>query len=362
MLDHAYAVILAGGRGERFWPMSVSTKPKQLHAMFGERTLLGMAVDRLAGLIPPERIFVVTNDDIIEATKEAAPELPVKNIIGEPFGRDTAAAVALANALVKARDPEGVFCILTADHIMDDLDLYKQTLKEGLEIAQKDEAIVTIGIKPDTPATGYGYIESGDAITDHSGQINFFKAKRFVEKPDLETAQSYLAAGNFCWNSGMFIWSTKTLDKAFAQHTPALADMMAAVGPTVDTSDFAATLLSEYEKLEKISIDYAIMENADNIIMAEGIFAWDDAGDWPAVGRHFPLDDANNVKVGDVQTLNASNNIVMSNGRLTAIMGVDDLVIVQTDDVTLICPKDQAQNIKQMVTHLREQGSYDQVL
>ena len=362
MIDHAYAVILAGGRGERFWPMSISAKPKQLHAMFGERTLLGMAVDRLEGLIPPSRIFVITNDDIIEATKEAAPELPIENIIGEPFGRDTAAAVALANALVKARDSEGVFCILTADHIMADLELYRQTLKEGFEIAHEGEAIVTIGIKPDTPATGYGYIESGDAIAEHSGEIKFFKAERFVEKPDLETAQSYLEAGNFCWNSGMFIWSTKTLDHAFAKHTPALSDMMAAVGPTVDTPAFSATLLNEYEKLEKVSIDYAIMENADNIIMAKGVFAWDDAGDWPAVGRHYPLDESRNVKVGDVQSLNANNNIVMSEGRLTAIMGVDNLVVVQTDDVTLICPKDQAQNIKQMVTHLREQGTYDNVL
>lgn len=360
-LDHGYAVILAGGRGERFWPLSTTRRPKQILSLLGDRTMLGMAVDRLNGLIPPERVLVLTNADLVEATVQSAPELPAANIIGEPVGRDTAAAVALACAIVQARDPKGVFCILTADHVMGDLDRFRQTLREGMDLAFDQDVLVTIGIKPTFPATGYGYIEAGDDVP-HDGGLSFNRATRFVEKPDRETAQGYVDGGAYFWNSGMFIWSVGSLHASFAAHRPGLAKLIDALRPTVDSDKFAAALAAAFADLEKISIDYALMEKADNIVMAQGTFAWDDVGAWPALENHFPADEDGNVSVGSVETLDASGNIVMSRERLTAVIGVKDLVIVQAEGATLVCPKDRAQDIKQIVQALRARGDCDSLI
>ncbi|MBM4152723.1 MAG: mannose-1-phosphate guanyltransferase, partial [Kiritimatiellaceae bacterium] len=209
-----YAVIMAGGKGERFWPLSTSKHPKQLLALVGDSPLIAQAVDRLNGLIPPENVFVVTNADLVEATRQAAPMLPPENIVGEPIGRDTAAAVACGGALVAAKDPNAVFAVLTADQVMGDLDVFKATLRGGMNLAEQHEILVTIGIQPTFPSTGFGYIESGDLFGSTEG-VQFKKAVRFVEKPKLEIAQTYVDSGRFFWNSGMFIWSVPTLAKAF---------------------------------------------------------------------------------------------------------------------------------------------------
>ncbi len=361
MLEHAYAVVLAGGYGERFWPASTMRRPKQLLTLLGERTMLEMAVDRLAGLIPPERVLVLTSADLVEATIERSPDLPPGNVIGEPMRRDTAAAVALACAVVKARDPEGVFCIVTADHVMGDLEVFRRTLAEGLSVAAANDVLVTIGITPTWPSTAFGYVEAG-ASFDAPGDIVFRRVTRFVEKPDAQTAAKYVASGNFSWNSGMFIWSADALAKAFATHAPALSAMIETLVPAVDTADFAAAIAEAFEPLDKISIDYALMERADNILMAEGGFAWGDVGSWPEVADHLPTDDHGNAWRGSVEVIDSSNNIVLSEGRLTALIGVDDLVVVHTDEVTLICPKSRAQDVKHMVTKLRSSGKWDRVL
>lgn len=363
MLEHAYAVILAGGYGERFWPMSTSRTPKQLLNLLGDRTMLGMAVDRLDGLIPPERVLVLTNADLVEPTRASATDLPPENIIGEPMRRDTAAAVALAAAVVKARDPQGAFCIVTADHVMGDLDRFRQTLREGLELASARDVLVTIGIRPTFPSTGFGYIEANDDI-DHDGEIAFRKVVRFVEKPELATAEQYIASGSFSWNSGMFIWSVASVQRAFATHSPALAHLIDELAPTVDTAGFADALASAFEPLEKISIDYALMEKADNIVMAEGTFQWDDVGSWPAVADHLPSDDADNTVVGSLVAIDAGNNIVIddSAGRLTAVVGASDLIVVHTDGATLVCPRDRAQDVKKIVAELRRRGDADDLI
>ncbi|MFT7514897.1 MAG: mannose-1-phosphate guanylyltransferase, partial [Candidatus Omnitrophota bacterium] len=273
MNEHAYAVIMAGGRGERFWPLSTSKCPKQLLTLVGERSLLGQAVQRLEGLIPPERIFIITNADLLEATRKHAPELPAENVIGEPVGRDTAAAVALGAALVKARDPQGVFAILTADHVMGELPLFRQTLAESFALASTSDVFITIGIKPTEPSTGFGYIEAGDVHQE--GEIRFRKATRFVEKPDRERAEAYLEAGNYYWNAGMFIWSAENVIAGLKRHQPQLMPLIDAIIPLVGTPEFDAVLAREYETIVKISIDYALMEPSDNILVAEGIFEWD---------------------------------------------------------------------------------------
>ncbi len=358
-MEQTYAVILAGGRGERFWPLSTSKRPKQLVSLVGDETLLAQAVNRLDGLIPPERVFVITNADLVEASREAAPALPPENVIGEPIGRDTAAAVALAAALVGAKSEAASFCILTADHIMGDLEVYRASLRESLRLAQNQDVLITIGITPTEPSSGYGYIETGDPAEVCEG-IRFFHAKRFVEKPDRETAAGYLKSGKYYWNSGMFVWSVRSLYTALQSHRPPLADLIDDLKPVIGTPQFADRLAEAYAGLEKISIDYAVMEKANNILMVQGTFAWDDVGAWPALENHFERNVDGNVVIGDCQSVDAAGNIVFSKDRLTALIGVTDLVVVQTDGVTLICPRDRAQDVKRMVEKLRQTGRHDQ--
>ena len=361
MQENRYAVIMAGGKGERFWPLSTSKRPKQVLSLVGGRPMLAQAVERLTGFIPPERVIVITNASLVDVSREAAPELPPENIMGEPFGRDTAAACALGAAIVKARCENGSFCILTADHVIKDVDLFQKTLHEGFEAAEAGDTLVTIGIRPQFPSTGFGYIECGDTVAGE-GDIPFFRANRFVEKPDAVTAQGYLDAGNFFWNSGMFIWSADALLKAVGTFEPPLLAMADAMRTVVDTEQFDAQLAEEYGKLEKISIDYAVMEKADNIITAAGSFGWFDVGSWPALEDHFAPDDAANVLVGNCQVLDGAGNIVVSDDHLTALIGVENLVVVQAANVTLVCAKDRAQDVKAMVQKLNEAGGYESVL
>ncbi len=352
-MDRMYAVILAGGRGERFWPLSRTQRPKQLLSLVGDATLLAQAVDRLEGLIPPERVYVITNQDLVEASQAAAPQLPLENIIGEPVGRDTAAAAALGAALVKAKDPDASFCILTADHVIGDLDIYRNTLKQSLLLAQQRDVLITIGIQPTEPSTGYGYIEAADVDAEIEA-VTFLKAIRFVEKPDAETAQTYLESGRFCWNSGMFIWSVRAIENALERHRLPLKSLIDDLTPVAHTEAFSDALRDAYADLEKISIDYALMEKADNILMVRGTFAWDDVGAWPALDNHFDADAEGNVSIGDSETVDANQNIVYSKGRLTALIGVSDLIVVQADDATLICPRDRAQDVKKLVEKLKQ--------
>ena len=350
-----FAVILAGGRGERFWPLSRAARPKQLLALVGNKTLLAQAVERLNGLVPPERVLVITNADLVEASRQAAPEVPPENIIGEPVGRDTAPAVALAAALVKARDPQGIFAILTADHVMGDLPRFRETLAAGMEIASDDQHLLTIGIQPAEPSTGFGYMEQGDIFRSVNG-IAFRSVRRFVEKPDRPTAEAYLASGRYVWNSGMFIWSVPAIERALHQYAPSLGQLVDDMATAANGPDFMRRLAAAYERIAKISIDYAVMEKASNILVAAGTFAWDDVGSWPALERHFPADAAGNVIVGDGAAVRSEHNILFSKERLTALVGVKDLVVVQSDDATLVCHRDHAQNIKELLAELRANG------
>jgi mannose-1-phosphate guanylyltransferase len=361
-MDKAYAVIMAGGKGERFWPLSTSKTPKQVLDLIGDKSMLAMAIERIEDLIPPERVLVITSADLVEATCAAAPELPRENVIGEPFGRDTAAVCALASAIVRKRTGGGAFCILTADHVIKELDTFRNVLRQGFTLAMEEDVLITIGITPTFPSTGYGYIEHDSEAFKVLDGVDFRRAKRFMEKPDLDTATRCLEAGTFAWNSGMFIWSVKTLQAELRTHEPPLGALIDAMEPVVDTPEFNAALDAEYGKLEKISIDYALMEKAANIVMAKGTFLWDDVGSWPAVANHFPHDDADNVLVGNCQTLDADGNLVVSRDRLTALIGVKDLVVVQAAGATLVCPKDRAQEVKAMVKQLHETGTYEDLL
>lgn len=361
MEQKAYAVIMAGGRGERFWPLSTAAHPKQMLSLVGNAPMIGMSVDRLQGVIPPERIIIVTNATLVEATRAAAPDLPDENIIGEPVGRDTAAACALGTALVRARDPNGVVCILTADQVMGNPERFREVLAACAARASSERCIVTIGIPPRSASTGFGYIEAGEATETSDGTV-FRNALRFVEKPDEKTAVQYQASGRHFWNSGMFIWSVETFMAALDEHCPQLVAMADAVGQVVASPGFKDVLAEEYEGLEKISVDYAVMEKADNIVMAEGNFEWDDVGSWPALANHLETDADGNTKVGSCESIDSSDNVVVSNERLTALIGVSGLVVVQAPGATLVCSRDRAQDVKDLVRRLREAGGYESVL
>ncbi len=340
-----YAFILAGGRGERFWPLSTFHRPKQFVTLFEGKPLIAHAVERLTGLVPAERIYVITSADLVPATQTALPELPAENILGEPMGRDTAAAVALACGIVTKRDPEGVVAILTADHLMADVPAFRSVLADAYAVAAQHEAIVTIGIAPTFPATGYGYIECADAL-EGSVATPFRKVRRFVEKPDLVTAQAYLETGAFVWNAGMFIWRASVMATAFRNHAPQWL-------PLVEAPETMETL---YPTLPKLSIDYAIMEKSDNLLVARGDFGWDDVGSLTALAEHFPKDVDGNVTIAPTVTLDATNCIVAAEGtnRTTALIDTQELMVVHTATATLICPKASAQKIKQLVARLPE--------
>ncbi|MDZ4198014.1 MAG: mannose-1-phosphate guanylyltransferase, partial [Kiritimatiellia bacterium] len=310
-----YAVILAGGRGERFWPLSTRRKPKQVLSLLGGKTFLQKAVDRLEGLIPPERILLVTSRDLKAACAEAAPEIPCHRILGEPVGRDTGAAIALAAGVIRRENPEAVFCVLTADHEIPDVAGFQRTLRAAFAEAREREALVTLGIRPTEPSSAYGYIEAGPALPARDG-IAFFQAKRFVEKPDIETAKSYLKAGTYSWNSGMFIWSLRALDAALRDHAPHLAELADRVRDVEPGEDLDRALDSLYPALPKISIDYALLEKARKVTMVRAEFAWDDLGSWPALDRHLPPDARGNRILGACEALDATENIVVSNDRL----------------------------------------------
>ena len=355
-----YACILAGGRGERFWPMSTLQRPKQVLALASDKPMLADAVDRIAELVPPERVLVITNESLVDACRSAIPQVPAGNVIGEPCGRDTAAACALAGAIVAKRDPDGVLAMLTADHVMRDGQRFREVLRAAFTKAEQEPVIVTLGIAPDFPSTGFGYIECEEGYPEHG--ITFRKAKRFVEKPDRSTAERYVQSGHYLWNGGMFIWSVPTLLDALQRHVPALSEMAEGLIPSIDTPDFARALQAAYAPLSRISIDYAVMEKAANIVTAESAFGWMDVGTWAALEKLHEKDAQGNVVWGLGEAYDSKNNLIVSQHRLTALIGVENLVVVHAGDATLVCPKERAEDVKQLVMALAERGDCDAFL
>ncbi|MFP4281814.1 MAG: mannose-1-phosphate guanylyltransferase [Opitutales bacterium] len=348
-----YVVIMAGGRGERFWPQSRLARPKHLLPIVGEKPMLTQTVERLGELVPPERVLIITNTEQAAAVREVCPMLPADNVIAEPVGRDTAAAVGLATLLVKHRDPEAVFAMLPADAVIHDAAGFQRIVDAAFAAAEAEDALVTIGIKPTYPATGYGYIQKAGASGEAGGET-VYEVAQFREKPDASTAQAYLDAGDFFWNAGMFFWRVPVISACFAEFTPSLWSALQAIEQGLKAGTPLDTLLAEhYPQLEKISVDYAIMERARTVRVLESAFDWDDVGEWPAVARHYPADEAGNVVRGSASLQDAKGNIVLTEpGHTLALIGVEDLIVVQTADATLVCPKAKAQEIKALVKAL----------
>ena len=358
-----FVIIMAGGRGERFWPLSREKTPKQLLTLLGKRSFLQQAVDRVLPLVPAKNIFVITNEAQLPEVRKQIPKIPKQNLIAEPVGRDTCAAVTLGAALVGARSTTAVMAVLPADHVIPDEKKFQQVLNDSFDLASQGRAIVTIGIKPTEPATGYGYIRVGEALPPPSGvkkyKTTFFWAEQFVEKPHFDRAIEYLNSGQHRWIAGMFVWSFVTITEGLQKHQPemyaACQRWFKAAG---NPAKLARVLAKEYPDIKKISIDYALMEKAQNVVVADGTFDWDDLGSWTALARHLKADPEGNCAVADFIHVDAARNIIYDARTKSrtpiAVVGLRDSILVQTDDAVLLAHKSQAQKVKELVKKLAE--------
>jgi mannose-1-phosphate guanylyltransferase len=352
MPNSLFALVLAGGSGERFWPLSRRARPKQLLKLVSEKTLLEETIDRLHGLLPLEQILILTNVDQEKAVRELLPDLPPENIVAEPAKRDTAAAVALATAWVAKRNHQATMLVLPADHVIKDHAAFQETLRSAVRAAEETGAMVTIGIKPTWACPGFGYIERGEPVPlkDDENSEPVYRVVRFREKPNAELADRFVRSGNFRWNAGMFVWSVPTVLSEFNRHAPELADFISQIRAP---EKWEQALRERFSKLPRISFDYAIMEKADRVLMVEASFDWDDVGGWRAVASYLAQDEKGNAANAELATIEASNNIVFSDSPTKiALVGVQNLIVVRTGDALLICNRHDAEKIKKLVADL----------
>jgi len=330
--------------------MSRRRTPKQLLPIVGDDSLIAQTIARVEGVVPFSNVFVITNAEYADAVAEVCPLLRRENIISEPEGRDTAAAVGLGGVLAQMADPAASLAVLPSDHVIHDTVAFKNVLTKAFEAAESGDWLVTIGIKPEFPATGYGYIHRGE-LRMTPGNLQVFDVRGFVEKPKLEVAKEYVESGEYFWNAGMFVWSAQAFFSAFEKYAPDIADGLTRISRELERGVRIADVLGEhYHTLRKISIDFALMEKADNVLTIPATFDWDDVGSWQSLERHLPKDEAGNITRGNAIVLDGVGNIVTGSGRhLVCVMGIDDCIVVHTDDVTMICPKSKAQDIKRLV-------------
>jgi len=349
-----YAVIMAGGRGTRFWPRSRTTTPKQLLDITGEKTMIQQTVERILPVVDKENILIVTNMQQMEALKKQLPDIREDNIIAEPFGKNTAPCICLAAAKIIKQDPEAVMAVLPADHYMGDNNGFCDCISEAARVAVESSALVTIGISPDRPETGYGYIEFDQ--NSLSPVKNAFNVISYHEKPDIDKAEYYLSRGNYLWNSGMFVWKAETILENIESLLPDIYKNIMSASAYFDKPEFDSALKKAYEKIESISIDYGVLEKAASVLTLKGDFGWNDIGSWSAIHDISKKDPNGNVFVGDIISIDSEDVLVYNKNKLTAIVGMKDVVVVETDDALLICSKDKVQDVRKVVDVLEKRG------
>ncbi|MGB4091160.1 MAG: mannose-1-phosphate guanylyltransferase [Ruminococcus flavefaciens] len=350
------AVIMAGGRGERFWPKSRNNCPKQFLSLTADKeTMIQKTVKRLGKIVEPEDVFVVTNAAYREIVETQLPQIPKENILSEPCARNTAPCIAYAAAVIKKKYDDAVMLVLPSDHLIGYVNIYHRALRKAIAAAEEGQNLVTIGITPTYPETGYGYINFGDEKGDA------FEVERFVEKPDLATAKKYLASGDYLWNSGMFVWKVSSIMANIQKFMPEVYDGASRIGESFGTDDFEEVLIREFEAFPSESIDFGIMEKAENIYTIPGSFGWDDVGSWLAMERINETDDDKNYIEGDVIAVDSKRTTICGGKRLIAAVGTRDLIIVDTDDVLLVCSKNSTQDVKKVISKLKGQERFELV-
>ena len=347
------AVIMAGGKGERFWPRSRSRFPKQFLSLTGDKkTMIQLTVERISPLVELEDIFISTNSDYVDIVKEQLPQIPPENILAEPLPKNTAPCIGFAASVISKKYDDAIMLVLPSDHLIRSSEIYLDTLKNAIDVASEGENLVTMGITPTYPETGYGYIHF-----TRNGPVNqrrgVYKVLRFVEKPNLEIAKEYLSSGDYLWNSGQFVWKVSTIMDNFKRLIPDTYNGLLRIRDAFGTAEYNDTLLSAFHNFKSESIDYAVMEHADNIYTIPGNFGWDDVGSWLALERFNRADENGSVIHGDVVSIDSRNNIICGSDRMIAVVGLDNIVIVQTDDAILVCNKDNVNDIKMVVNQLK---------
>jgi mannose-1-phosphate guanylyltransferase len=349
-----YAVIMAGGSGTRLWPLSRQEHPKQALKLVGERTMFQQAIDRLDPLFPPERIFVVTRANHAAALIEQSPQVPAANFLIEPEGRGTAAAIGLAAIHLGQHDPYALMAVLTADHFIADASAFRQALASAAELA-REGFLVTLGIKPGGPSTGFGYIHQGESLGEIAGQAAY-RVERFVEKPDLDTAVQMVASGEYSWNSGMFVWHVNNILEEFEMQMPEFYGQLEGLANYLDSSSYGEALKRIWPQVAKQTIDYGIMEGARDVAVLPVEIGWTDVGSWGSLFGLLPADTQGNIWVGPHVGVDTRGTLVFGNRRLVATLGVENLVIVDTEDALLVCSKEREQDVKEIVNRLKEEN------
>jgi mannose-1-phosphate guanylyltransferase len=344
-----YALIMAGGVGSRFWPRSKEKKPKQLLRVVGNNTMIQDTVKRLEGLVENKNIIVITNKIQKMRVKEQLPQLPEENIIDEPFGKNTAACIGLASVLIKAKNDDAVMITLPADHLIKDDELFRQCLSNAADFAYKSKGLVTIGITPTRPETGYGYIQYDDAKIEN----DIYKVLAFAEKPNISIAREFVESGDFLWNSGIFIWRVDAIYNEMKKHLPDLTEGLEKIEKTIGTPDFEKQLVQVYGQLKSISIDYGVMEKSKIVYLTKADFYWNDVGNWEAVYDVSEKNEEGNVIVGDVYSEKSFSSYIFSPRKFTAAIGIENLIIINTNEALLVCHRNNAQDVRDVVDYLK---------
>lgn len=345
-----YAVIMAGGGGTRFWPLSRQHMPKQLLNFSGNDAMINETINRFKGIVPSESIYIVTSKHQEKPLKEIVSDsIPLKNILFEPVGRNTAPCILYAAMVLLKRHGDGVMCVFPSDHYIERISKFKSTLFQCMDLAEKTEGLVTIGIQPKYAATGYGYIK----YFDSEGYNGAYKVDEFIEKPDYKTAEMYLQSGRYLWNSGMFIWRISAIISSFKRFLPRVFEKMQVIVEGIDTVQEDEILQTVYPQLQSISIDYGIMERSSDVYVVPGDFGWNDVGSWDALEAIFSPDGNGNIVKADHIGVDTKNCIVYGNDKLISTIGLEDMIVVNTDDALLICPKSKAQEVKKIVDKLK---------
>lgn len=359
-LDHTYAVILAGGGGTRLWPKSRKQTPKQFLKLIGKDTMMQIAANRINKLIPWERVIVVTNELYKDEVHQQLPEVPLLNIIAEPEKKDTALAMLVGALYAKTLDSEAICVNMASDHIVTNEQEFVRVMKHAAQTAAENDYLVTVGIYPTRPSTGFGYIKIGDDLKKLGQGLSLFKVDSFTEKPNESTARAFISTGKYFWNANNYVWSTTVLQRAFQTH---MHEMYELTNELTELSGrkFHDALPAIYKKAESISIDYAISEKATNLVLIPGDFGWDDVGDWKVVYDLEKKDLAGNVVIGDdpkrkVLAISSQNNLIHADGKLVAMVGVNNMIVIDTGEILMIIPKNQSQDVKKIVERLKEEN------